>query len=171
MRQIALESALNQASRSPSPEPIPHVEEQRALRSETIAAFHGAADERDDDDLLIPREKTKDEMEKEEEEYREFLAREVGEDLEGLVTIEEDVIGAREVEQDEPRNEEGKKKKKSKNKEKKNEKQETDQEFLMKRVLSHYLLLLTTNIPSFAVIFSIAAGLTALQHASLRTMR
>jgi protein KRI1 len=59
------------------------------------------------------------------------LAREVGEDLEGLVTIEEDVIGAREVEQDESRKKEGKKKK-SKDKGKRKAKEETDQEFLMK---------------------------------------
>ena len=47
------------------------------------------------------REKTKDEMDREEEEYREFLAREVGEDLKRLIMIEEDLIGARDVEKNE----------------------------------------------------------------------
>jgi protein KRI1 len=126
MRQVVLESALNPTSRSPSPQPLPHVEEQRALRSETIAAFHSAVAD-NDDDFLVPREKTKDEMEREEEEYREFLAREVGEDLEGLITIEEDVIGAREGETSNDSAD-----KKSKQKEKRKATQETDQEFLMK---------------------------------------
>lgn len=136
MRQVALESALNQTSRSPSPEPLPHVEEQRALRSETIAAFRGAADEEEDDDLLIPREKSKDEIEKEEEEYREFLAREVGEDLEKLVVIEEGAINAGESEQGEHKEEGKKSKKKSKDKGKGKAKQETEQEFLMKYTTS-----------------------------------
>lgn len=132
MRQVALESALNPISRSPSPKPIPHAEEQRALRSETIAIFRNAVDENEDDDLLIPREKTKDEREREEEDYRGFLAREVGEDLEGLVTIEEDVIGARDVTDPEPKKESETKKFKSKGKGKHKAIQESDQEFLMK---------------------------------------
>src|ERR1700731_611025 len=97
IRQVALESALHPDSRSASPEPETHAEEQRALQDETIAAFHTAlrgddgngVEDDDDDTLLVPREKTKDEMEKEEEEYREFLQREVGGDLETLITVEE----------------------------------------------------------------------------------
>ena len=69
-------------SRTPTPEveqhPLTHVEEQEILRRETIAAFHGAVDHQTEDDFLIPREKTQDERELEEEEYREFLEREVG---------------------------------------------------------------------------------------------
>jgi protein KRI1 len=126
IRQVALESALNPPSRSASPPLLPHAEEQRALRSETIAAFHNVADEDEDDDFLVPREKTKDEMEREEEEYREFLAREVGENLEELVTIEEDVIGAREGEKNDAKDNDSKDKGKGK------VVQETDQEFLMK---------------------------------------
>lgn len=141
MRQVVLESALNPTSRSPSPQLLPHVEEQRALRSETIAAFHNAVAD-DDDDILVPREKTKDEVEREEEEYREFLAREVGEDLEGLITVEEDVIGAREGEINNNSAD-----KKSKQKEKQKGTQETDQEFLMKSGFhAIYMLYLATNL-------------------------
>ena len=81
---------LNPSSRSPSPEPLTYVQEQSALRKEAIEAFHSATKGQDeaidedgsDDDLLVLREKTKDEIQKEEEEYRDFLQREVGEDLE-----------------------------------------------------------------------------------------
>lgn len=116
MRQHVLKSQLEATSRSPSPtlqEPT-HVEEQAALRKETITAFHTAVasekdasvnggngdDDGDDvDDFLIPREKTKDEMEQEQEEYREFLAREVGEDIGELVTVE-DIRVAKDVDDD-----------------------------------------------------------------------
>ncbi|KAF7969961.1 hypothetical protein HWV62_25512 [Athelia sp. TMB] len=147
MRQAALDSALRTTSRSPTPEhhaALPHAEEQRALRSETIAVFQGAADDDDDDNLFVPREKTKDERERDEEEYRDFLQREVGEDLEGLVTIEEDVIGARVAEGEKEEDKEaepveGKKKKKKSKKDKgkgKEKAQETDQEFLMNYILN-----------------------------------
>lgn len=134
IRQVALESALNPASRSPSPEsvPLPHVEEQRILRDETIAAFQSAVD--DDDDLLIPREKAQDELDREEEEYRAFLEREVGEDLAGLVTIE--YPDGEPVEKSEsPKAKEKKKKEKGKKKVKatvEESKKESDQEFLLK---------------------------------------
>ncbi|KAF9219815.1 hypothetical protein BS17DRAFT_821454 [Gyrodon lividus] len=112
IREVALASALGEAgSRSPSPGPKPmtHTEEQRLLQSEARAAFHGAVDthaegidrtylnplhERgnkgndDDDDLLIPRSRTRDEIELEEEEYKAFLQREVGEDIRDLVTVD-----------------------------------------------------------------------------------
>jgi protein KRI1 len=162
MRQVALKSALNATSRSPSPQPLPHVEEQHALRSETIAVFHNAVmdDDDDDDDLLIPREKTTDEMGKEEEEYREFLAREVGEDLEGLITIEEDVIGSTEGKTNEVKQ---RKSKKSKDKGQGHATQETDQEFLMKyEVLTIHVILQLSSLP-LSAIFSIVVGSTALQ--------
>lgn len=117
------------------------------LRSETIAVFRDAAldEDEDEDNLFVPREKTTDKVEREEEEYRDYLAREVGEDLTKLVTIEEG-IGAREGEGEhgsetedikEPETDEGKKKKKSKKKKEgkgKEKVKETDQEFLMKYV-------------------------------------
>jgi protein KRI1 len=145
MRQVMLESALNTTSRSPSPEPITHVEEQRMLRDETIAVFHGAVEgdndkEDSDDDLLILRERTKDELEKEEEEYRAFLQREVGEDLENLVTVEESMVAANNaVDADEPKKK-GKKEKDPGQKGRSRSKQETDQEFLMKFVFLNPLL-------------------------------
>lgn len=147
LRQHALQSVLNPTSRSPSPEPLTHVKEQEALRSETIAAFHTAisvdADEdEEEDDLLVPREKTKDEVEREEEEYREFLKREVGENLDELIRVERDGAGGGvldDVKEEEEVGEEGKgKKKKRKSKEKDGKgkkKDEEDHEFLMKFVL------------------------------------
>ncbi|TFK45092.1 KRI1-like family C-terminal-domain-containing protein [Crucibulum laeve] len=138
LRQVAIDAMLN-PSRSSSPELLPHVEEQRALRDETIAAFHTAAgDEDEDEGLLIPREKTKDEQEEEEEEYRKFLEREVG-DLRELVSIdgdaEEEVIkeeGRNKVESDEKKS----KKKKRKKDEEKQSRTEKDQEFLMNYILN-----------------------------------
>ena len=138
MRQHALASALDPSSRSPSPELLTHVVEQAALRKETISAFHSAvdapkgSDADDDDDFLVPREKTKDEIEKEEEEYRQFLEREVGEDLKEIVTLETSSLadeegGAHQIKEEET----GKKKRKRKEKAKVS-KGEEDQEFLMK---------------------------------------
>lgn len=135
MRQHALASALEEAagSRTPSPEPLTHVEEQSKLRDETIAAFHTAVDGKtsdEEDDLLVLREKTKDEIEREEEEYRAYLQREVGEDLSGLITVEaESGEGAAQAEEGE-RPKKSKKEKKSAKSGK--SKQDDDQEFLLK---------------------------------------
>ena len=141
MRQHALASALEDAqSRSPSPQPLTHMEEQEELRKETISAFHTAVKPQDDveeDDFLVPREKTKDEIEQEEEEYRAFLQREVGEDLTGLVTVDPDSAGILDgADEEEPVGGKKKKAKQEKQKEKKpaKNKQEEDQEFLMKYV-------------------------------------
>ncbi|KAG0708614.1 KRI1-like family C-terminal-domain-containing protein [Suillus ampliporus] len=140
IRQAALASALEaNTSRSPTPEPyIPtHTEEQRQLRDETRAAFHTAVDESDDDGLLVPREKTKDELEHEEEEYREYLKRAVGEDLAGLVVVENSGMGAGIKNSEEGAG--GKKKSKTKKKGDEAEgmsKQEADQEFLMNYILN-----------------------------------
>ncbi|EMD34170.1 hypothetical protein CERSUDRAFT_117663 [Gelatoporia subvermispora B] len=142
MRQHALASALNPDSRSPSPEPMTHVQEQAALRDETIAAFHTAIKSDEEDDLLIPREKTKDELEQEEEEYRAFLQRAVGEDLKDLITIDENVVLQTEKEdvKEEGDTIKGKQDKKKKKKDKKGEtkknKKEDDQEFLMNYILN-----------------------------------
>lgn len=151
MRQHALASVLNPSSRSPSPEPLTHVAEQAALRKETISAFHDAvtepkhSDAEDDDDFLVPREKTKDEIEREEEEYRQFLEREVGEDLKEIVTLETGALGGDATGDDEVK-EEGQEKKKKKKKKKeakeKKSKEEEDQEFLLKCV-SIYLCVST----------------------------
>ncbi|TFY50735.1 hypothetical protein EVJ58_g10912, partial [Rhodofomes roseus] len=148
MRQHALASALNPSSRSPSPEPLTHVAEQAALRKETISAFHDAVsrpkEEDEDDGFLVPREKTKDETEREEEEYRQFLEREVGADLKEIVTLDTGVAGGLEEPELEPEiKEEGKEKKKKKKKEEtkgkgkgQESKEEQDQEFLINYILN-----------------------------------
>lgn len=122
--------------------------EQAALRKETISAFHTAvadpSDSDDEDDLLVPREKTKDELEHEQEEYRDFLAREVGEDISKLITIENADAGdeggespknelTKEVE-----NKKGEKKKKKRKEKSKKSKEEEDHEFLMESVSIYF---------------------------------
>jgi protein KRI1 len=172
IRALALQSALtSHPSRSPSPSPapeaIPHTEEQRALRASTIAAFHHAvsSDEDGEDGVLVPREKTKDEVEREEEEYREFLRGAVGGELEleGLVEIEEDSLGIRVQEE-----EGGKKKKKKGKKERKEEegkskgkgksKEEGDQEFLMRSLSFMIHAMFNTLNLSLAVTSSTGVG-------------
>jgi protein KRI1 len=120
------------------------VEEQRALRKETISAFHGAVDdEESEDDLLVPREKTKDEAEREEEEYREFLEREVGEDLHDLITLDAgDESAPYLTDEPEPETKDEKKRRKKEKKGKEKEAQarkaksqeDNDREFLMKYI-------------------------------------
>jgi protein KRI1 len=151
--------------RTPPPEdeqhPLTHVEEQEILRRETIAAFHGAVDDQAEDDFLIPREKTQDEREREEEEYRAFLEREVG-DLREVVSVDGLEDDEESVKEEVVENEDGKdtqvekkKKKKKKTKKAKDErdanselsngkqgktKAEKDQEFLMKYVNNTFFL-------------------------------
>lgn len=171
IRQANLQAMLT-GSRSPSPEPdanrpLTHTEEQEALRRETIAAFHGAVadDNAEGDDFLIPREKTQDEREKEEEEYRVFLEREVG-DLRDLVSVDghsdeeerQDKEETKENEKEEGADGKKKKKKKKSKKDagapengiekKKKSKAEEDQEFLLKLVvcLLFFPLILLINV-------------------------
>ncbi|GJE97316.1 Kri1 domain-containing protein [Phanerochaete sordida] len=135
IKQQNLQAALNPDSRSPSPEPITHVKEQAALRNETIAAFHTAVEAAEsDDDLLVPREKTKDELEREEEEYQEYLQREVGTDLKELITIEEGASAFIADDAEESKSSKKRKDKKGK-KESGKSKTEEDQEFLMNYIL------------------------------------
>ncbi|KAF8589513.1 hypothetical protein K439DRAFT_1383413 [Ramaria rubella] len=142
IKQHALSSMLQATSRSPSPErlAVTHDQELNALRSETIAAFHGAIDVSNDDDggLLILREKTKDEAQREEEDYQEFLRREVGEDIKSLVTIEggQETIKVSESAGEIEETITNGKKKGVKKKGKEKEGQETDQEFLMNYILN-----------------------------------
>ncbi|KIP08682.1 hypothetical protein PHLGIDRAFT_12467 [Phlebiopsis gigantea 11061_1 CR5-6] len=138
IKQQNIQAALHPDSRSPSPQPMTHAQEQEALRDETIAAFHTAVDGTngdEDDDLLVPREKATDELEREEEEYQEFLKREVGTDLKELITVDE---GSSSLLSEEPEiDRETKKKKKIKKSEKtKKSKTEEDQEFLMNYILN-----------------------------------
>ncbi|KAH7883247.1 Krr1-domain-containing protein [Phlebopus sp. FC_14] len=167
IRQAALNSALADShSRSPSPQlkttSLTHVEEQRLLESETRAAFNGAVpstskreiddDSDSQDDFLVPRSRTRDELEIEEEAYRTFLEREVGEDLDGLVTVEksntrevvgvpgsvEDIVKSRGKEK-KKRHEETQRDKEDlglKGTKRKKAKEEDDQEFLMNYILN-----------------------------------
>ncbi|KAJ7647801.1 KRI1-like family C-terminal-domain-containing protein [Roridomyces roridus] len=136
IRAVNIQSALRSRSTSPVPEaPVTHLEEQEQLRNETIAAFH-AAEADDDDDLLVPREKTLDEVAREEEEYRVFLEKEVG-DLHELVNV-----GSEDAAADPSDDGSKKKKKKKKNKERgdggesQRTKQEEDQDFLVNYILN-----------------------------------
>jgi protein KRI1 len=138
IKQHALHSML-EGSRSPSPSaPITYAKEQAVLKDETIRAFKNAVpsdDSDSEDDLLVPREKTKDELELEDEEYREFLQREVGMeiDLKELITVENDTVGLRHDEKDGTVNVKKKEKKKRKDKSAKEKRsEETDQDFLVK---------------------------------------
>ncbi|PCH35775.1 hypothetical protein WOLCODRAFT_126307 [Wolfiporia cocos MD-104 SS10] len=148
-RQHVLDSELHgERSLSPEPAPLTHVEEQAALRRETIAVFHDVAEEQDgaeDDGFLVPREKTKDEIEKEEEEYHAFLERELGEDLKNIIALDEDYeadAAEKEGENENEAEEDGTKKKKKRGKGKEKEgkvgkaKSENDQEFLMNYILN-----------------------------------
>ena len=149
LRQEKLAAELAFTSRSPSPDPdapkpLTHVQEQTKLRDETVAAFHTAVsgDVSDEDDLLVPREKTKDELQREEEEYQEFLRQEVGEDLHELITIDGSAIDIHGNAPNDEGDGDGKKKKKKKDKgrgkekgrPKTKEKEKEDQEFLIKCV-------------------------------------
>lgn len=100
-KQLNVQSLLESGARSQSPESSrpTYVEEQAALRSEAIAAFHeavpsasGAGEGEIAAGILTLREKTKDELEKEEEEYRAYLEREVG-DVKKIVQLDADAAG------------------------------------------------------------------------------
>ena len=148
----ALDTAASSRSASPSPQPPTHAEEQAALRAETVAAFHAGtvADDVDGEvvnqeqqgGLFTLREKTRDEVEAEEAEYRAYLEREVG-PLEKILDLGEEGKTEGEVrlqEDDDKRAlpaevETGKKKKKKKKgRESGEERKETDQDFLIKCV-------------------------------------
>ncbi|CAE6425253.1 unnamed protein product [Rhizoctonia solani] len=141
IKQQNLAALLESGSRpqSPTSEPLPltHAQEQDALRDETISAFHNAVQEDDAEDLLTLREGVKDETEQREEEYRDFLQREVGEDISQLLWVEEGGIKVEEhsqpVTNEQTTQKEQSKKKKGKRKERK---QETDEEFLMNYILN-----------------------------------
>ncbi|EIW80545.1 Krr1-domain-containing protein [Coniophora puteana RWD-64-598 SS2] len=163
VRQAALESRL--LSRSPSPSgsrrpaddpSLTHTEEQRRLRAETLAAFHDGiangkdsdggsdSDGDDEDNFLIPREKTQDELEREEQEYRAFLETHVGDELEDLVLGGEAETGGQDEDAVDGEGERGGKKEKKKRKkkeklgagEKKKSKEEADQAFLVNYILN-----------------------------------
>ncbi|KAH9961622.1 KRI1-like family-domain-containing protein [Russula compacta] len=134
----------------PSPPPQAHVAEQAALRAETIAVFHSSAAARDPDagdaeqeegGLFTLREKTRDEVEREEVEYRAYLEREAGPvekilDLGEEIKVEDETRrqGTEDMSVHPDEAEPGKKKKKSR-KRVADERKETDQEFLINYIL------------------------------------
>lgn len=132
--------------------------------------------------MLIPREKTKDELQREEEEYQEFLRREVGEDLHQLIEVDQDIIGIHENALNGEGDGEGRKKKKKKDKGKEKEKgqskakegkEKEDHEFLMKFAPLKPLLLHSktdTSTPSVAT-SSTEGGLIGVQKGSQHTPR
>jgi len=95
IKQHALNSILNpNESQTPSPGPTTYAKDQESLKKETVLAFKEAvSSDSDGDEFLVSREKTKDEIEQEEEEYKEFLEREVGQiaEIKELITVEEGV--------------------------------------------------------------------------------
>ena len=146
----ALDVATTRSSSPEAPSPPPtHVVEQAALRAETIAAFHSSAadagytEQQEEGGLFTLREKTRDEVEREEAEYRAYLEREVG-PLEKILDLGEEEK-AQEWIRKEERDTLGEADSEKKNKKKKGKKiaekrEETDQEFLIKCVCSHHYL-------------------------------
>ncbi|KAG5731772.1 Protein kri1 [Termitomyces sp. T112] len=165
IRQMALQTALEPDERSPSPEPHTHVEEQRALRDETIAAFHDAVKDQDED-FLVLREKTQDEEALEEEEYRAFLEREVGGDLRKLVdvqpeehpllsTVEGGTVKDADKGKEKKKRQKAKEGKASKEPFSAKSKQESDHEFLMNYILNRgWIDRSTKHIPTYGEIIS-----------------
>ncbi|KAF7293992.1 Kri1-C domain-containing protein [Mycena kentingensis (nom. inval.)] len=138
IRAANLQNALDSRSPSPEPQPLTYVEEQKHLRDETIAAFHAAEGDADEEDWLVPREKTMEEVAKEEEEYREFLEKEVGNLRDLVEVVDSGVVVAEEEETP-------KKKRKKEKKAKKDapaeagpskSKEEADQDFLVNYILN-----------------------------------
>jgi protein KRI1 len=137
LKQQNISAILDPKSRSVSPRLPTHVEEQEALRSETISAFHKsvAANDREsdsDDGLLVLREKTTDENEREEEEYKEFLEREVGNVKELLWVEPKSETVANGVTPEDSVGEGSKQKKKKKKGAEKAKNEQSDQDFLIK---------------------------------------
>lgn len=96
------------------------------------------ASDSEGEELLVSREKTKDEIEQEEEEYREFLQREVGQivDIKELITIEEGIDrghikGEGDTSMPRKKDKEGRKRKKREEKEEIRSEQ-SDRDFLLK---------------------------------------
>ena len=185
----ALDVATTRSSSPDAPSPPPtHVAEQAALRAETIAAFHsgdaadaGYAEQQEEGGLFTLREKTRDEVEQEEAEYRAYLEREVG-PLEKILDLgEEEKAEKWTLPQDEEdvhvhvplgEAEDSRKKKKKKGKQIVEKREETDREFLIKCVdlstLSRIIYLTNdTLISLFVVTFYTAAGSIALPDAYL----
>ncbi|THH18677.1 hypothetical protein EW146_g2348 [Bondarzewia mesenterica] len=135
-------ASSHSVSPEPSDRPLTHVEEQSQLRAEAIAAFHGSEPKGNDEDdeeggLFTLREKTQDEIAQEEEEYRKYLEREVG-DLKGLVEVEKVEVEVEAGHENTDDKADKKKKKKNGDAEEKEKKsrEDQDQEFLLNYILN-----------------------------------
>lgn len=148
----ALDVAATRSSSPEAPSPPPtHVAEQATLRAETIAAFHsstadtGYAERQEEGGLFTLREKTRDEVEQEEAEYRAYLEREVG-PLEKILDLGEEERAEEWILRKEEEDmrvslgeaDSGKKNKKKKGKKIVEKREETDQDFLIKCVCSQH---------------------------------
>ncbi|KAH9963018.1 KRI1-like family C-terminal-domain-containing protein [Russula compacta] len=127
----------------PSPPPQAHVAEQAALRAETIAVFHSSAAARDPDagdaeqeegGLFTLREKTRDEVEREEVEYRAYLEREAG-PVEKILDLGEEIKVEDETRRQGTEDIGAREEKKKSRKRVADERKETDQEFLINYIL------------------------------------
>ncbi|KAG8903821.1 hypothetical protein FRC00_014474, partial [Tulasnella sp. 408] len=131
---------LGKPSDEQGPSVPTYAEEQEALRRETISAFHDAIDEdgEDDDGLLVLRKEFKDDVDEEDEEYRAYVQKEVG-DIKQLLWVDEEARAAVRPDDEDEEGEQAiaessKKKEKRKKKKKKNPEDEAEQ------FLANYLL-------------------------------
>lgn len=86
---------LGKPSDEQGPSVPTYAEEQETLRRETISAFHGAVGDGEDEDdgLLVLRKEVKDDVEEDDEEYRTYVHKEVG-DIKQLLWVDEDARAA-----------------------------------------------------------------------------
>ena len=180
---LDVETTRSSSPEAPSPPPT-HVAEQAALRAETIAAFHSSAadmayaEQQEEGGLFTLREKTRDEVEQEEAEYRAYLEREVG-PLEEILDLGEEEKADGSILRKEEDNmhvvlgeAESEKKNKKKGKKIAEKSEATDRDFLIKCVCYRHSI--PHNISDkrylfFVVTFYTAAGSIAPHDAYLPT--
>ncbi|KAG9017244.1 hypothetical protein FRB90_001262 [Tulasnella sp. 427] len=84
---------LGKPSEEQAPSEPTYAQEQEALRQETISAFHGAVEGDEDEGLLILRKEIKDDVAEDDEEYRDYVRKEVG-DIKQLLWVDEQAWAA-----------------------------------------------------------------------------
>ncbi|KAG8816368.1 hypothetical protein FRC19_000412 [Serendipita sp. 401] len=143
IKQHALNSILDpNGSRTPSPAPLTYAKEQEILKKETVQAFKSAvvsgSEDSDEDGFLVPREKTKGEIEQEQEEYRAVLQREIGPnvDIKELITVDEGIERIHEAGEGDTTMPSKKKKKRKDSKQDRAKKEQSDQDFLANYILN-----------------------------------
>ncbi|KAG8781908.1 hypothetical protein FRC16_002757, partial [Serendipita sp. 398] len=143
IKQHALNSILDpNGSRTPSPAPLTYAKEQEMLKKETVQAFKSAvvsgSEDSDEDGFLVPREKTKGEIEQEQEEYRAFLQREIGPnvDIKELITVDEGIERIHEAGEGDTTMPSKKKKKRKDSEQDRAKKEQSDQDFLANYILN-----------------------------------